>query len=239
MGSLRRSGASGQSNKMGKLGKFGPAILAVGLLLLILLAANKIFSASGIDTEQLAIKISAMPGWQLAGLFVFAILFTAVGLPRQLVAFISGFVFGLLPGVLVSLLASLLGCILAFWVSRSFLSGWVRGRYGKAAGVLDRLIRHDAFVKIIVLRLQPFGTNLLTNVCAGVSGIKPLEFFSATAIGYVPQLVVFALAGDGIRLGEQSRLLISAFLLLISMVLALWLWRRHKLRVNAEDFAKD
>ena len=139
---------------MGKLGKFGPAILAVGLLLLILLAANKIFSASGIDTEQLAIKISAMPGWQLAGLFVFAILFTAVGLPRQLVAFISGFVFGLLPGVLVSLLASLLGCILAFWVSRSFLSGWVRGRYGKAAGVLDRLIRHDAFVKIIVLRLS-------------------------------------------------------------------------------------
>jgi len=218
----------------GKLGKYGPLILAVGLLLVILLAANKMFSASGIDTEQLAIKIAAMPHWQLAGLFLFAILFTAVGLPRQLVAFISGFVFGLVPGVLVSLCASLLGCILAFWVSRGFLSGWVRQRYGKAAKVLDRLIQHDAFVKIVVLRLQPFGTNLLTNVCAGVSGIKPLVFFLSTAIGYLPQLIVFALAGDGIRLGEQSRLLISAVLLLVSLVLALWLWRRHKMRLDSD-----
>jgi len=174
-----------------------------------------------------------------AGLFLFAILFTAVGLPRQLVAFISGFVFGLLPGVLVSLLASLLGCILAFCVSRGVLSDWIRQRYSKAASVLDRLIHHDAFVKIIVLRLQPFGTNLLTNVCAGVSGIKPLVFFSATAIGYVPQLVVFALAGDGIRLGEQSRLLISGLLLLISLVLALWLWRRHKMRLDADDLVNN
>jgi len=229
----------GSLGRLGRLGKAGPVILAVALLLLILLAANKIFSASGIDTEQLAIRISTMPGWQLAGLFLFAILFTAVGLPRQLVAFISGFVFGLLPGVLVSLLASLLGCILAFWVSRGFLSDWIRQRYSKAASVLDRLIHHDAFVKIIVLRLQPFGTNLLTNVCAGVSGIKPLVFFSATAIGYVPQLVVFALAGDGIRLGEQSRLLISGLLLLISLVLALWLWRRHKMRLDADDLVNN
>ena len=203
---------------------------AILLLFVLLFLASRLFSAQGIDSEQLAQRLANESPSVLLAYFFGAVLFTAVGLPRQLVAFVCGYVFGLWQGVLLSLLAALLGCMLAYFVASRWLGPWISKRYQSIINMLDKLVRHDAFAKVIVVRLQPFGTNLLTNLCAGVSAIRPITFFSATAIGYVPQLLVFALAGDGIRLGQGSKLLLSGAMLLISLVVAYWLWRRHQAR---------
>ena len=203
---------------------------ALALLLLILVGAFTVFSENVIDPDAIANRVSEAPVALKSVFFAGAVLFTAVGLPRQLVAFVCGFVFGLIPGVLVSLCSAVLGCMLAFFLARKVLRNFIVERHAKTVEVLDRLVRHDAFLKIIVLRIQPLGTNLLTNLCAGVSSIRPVLFFPSTAIGYLPQMVVFALAGDGIRLGDQSKVLISAGLMILSFLLAYWLWRRHKLR---------
>jgi len=203
---------------------------AILLLAVLLLLASRLFSAEAFDSEQLALHLENKPPLVLLAYFFGAVLFTAVGLPRQLVAFVCGYVFGLWQGVVLSLLAALLGCMLAYFVASRWLGPWISKRYQSIIHMLDRLVRHDAFAKVIVVRLQPFGTNLLTNLCAGVSAIRPITFFSATSIGYLPQLLVFALAGDGIRLGQESKLLLSGAMLLISLVVAIWLWRRHLAR---------
>ena len=220
-----------------RVNKLHPGLLlvvAVVLLAMLLFLASRIFSTEVFDSEQLALRLENEPPLLLLAYFFGAVLFTAVGLPRQLVAFVCGYVFGLWQGVLLSLLAALLGCIVAYSVANRWLGPWISKRYRKIVDMLDKLVRHDAFAKVIVIRLQPFGTNLLTNLCAGVSAIRPLTFFSATAIGYLPQLLVFALAGDGIRLGQGSKLLLSGAMLLISLVVALWLWRRHLAREARE-----
>ena len=205
-------------------------IPALILLLLLLLGGFGVFSEDVIDPDAIAQSVSgASPAVKIA-FFAGAVLFTAVGLPRQLVAFVCGFVFGLVPGVMISLGTALLGCIAAFFVARKFLRQFIATRHAGTVEFLDRLVRHDAFLKIIVLRIQPLGTNLLTNLSAGVSSIKPTLFFASTAIGYLPQMIVFALAGDGVRLGDQSKILISAALMVISFVLAYVLWRRHQER---------
>ena len=207
---------------------------AILLLVVLLFLASRLFSAQGIDSEQLAQRLANESPSVLLAYFFGAVLFTAVGLPRQLVAFVCGYVFGLWQGVLLSLLAALLGCMLAYFVASRWLGPWISKRYQSIIDMLDKLVRHDAFAKVIVVRLQPLGTNLLTNLCAGVSAIRPITFFSATAIGYLPQLLVFALAGDGIRLGQGSKLLLSGAMLLISLVVAYWLWRRHRARDAAD-----
>ena len=207
---------------------------AILLLFVLLFLASRLFSAQGIDSEQLAQRLANESPSVLLAYFFGAVLFTAVGLPRQLVAFVCGYVFGLWQGVLLSLLAALLGCMLAYFVASRWLGPWISKRYQSIIDMLDKLVRHDAFAKVIVVRLQPLGTNLLTNLCAGVSAIRPITFFSATAIGYLPQLLVFALAGDGIRLGQGSKLLLSGAMLLISLVVAYWLWRRHRARDAAD-----
>lgn len=205
-------------------------LVAILPLLALLLLAQQLFRGLGLDPDELARQAVGQPPAVLLLWFVGAVLFTAVGLPRQLVAFVCGYVFGLWQGVAVSLFAALLGCVFAYFAARQYLSPWITRRYHKFIAVLEKLVRHDVFMKVIVIRLQPFGTNLLTNLCAGVARVKPVSFFSASAVGYLPQMLVFALAGDGIRLGESSRLLISGGLLVVSLILAGWLWRRHQAR---------
>ncbi len=203
---------------------------ALVLLLLILLLAFAVFSENVIDPDAIAIRVSEASVMLKIVFFSGAVLFTAAGLPRQLVAFVCGYVFGLVPGVLISLCSAVLGCMLAFYLARKLLRNYIAERHARTVEVLDRLVRHDAFLKIIVLRIQPLGTNLLTNLCAGVSSIRPALFFPSTAIGYLPQMLVFALAGDGVRLADQSKILISAALMVLSFVLAYYLWLRHKKR---------
>jgi len=98
--------------------------------------------------------------------------------------------------------------------------------------MIEEFVSHDAFGRILVLRLQPLGTNLVTNLCAGVSGIKPLLFFAGSALGYVPQMLVFALAGSGLRIGSTTQLFVSAGLLMLSVLLGWYLYHRHQQRMQ-------
>ncbi len=155
---------------------------------------------------------------------------TAVGLPRQLFAFISGFAFGVIPGVTISLVMAICGCAISFKFSRRFIRGRFMRRHRRLIDGLDALTENDAFWKIVMLRLQPLGTNLLTNLAAGVSALPARAFLTASALGYIPQMVVFALLGSGARLGSTTQLTISLFMLFISLLIGLWLLVRSRVR---------
>ena len=148
---------------------------------------------------------------------------TAIGLPRQLIAFISGYALGVLLGVIVSLIIAICGCAITFTLSRKFLRTWLLERYATQIRTLDGFTENDAFWKVVMLRFQPLGTNLLTNVTAGVSRMPAGRFLSASLLGYVPQMMVFALIGSGVRVESIWQLGVSLFLLAVSFVLGLWL----------------
>lgn len=167
-------------------------------------------------------------GWLL--LFGGGVLATSLGAPRQLLAFIAGIAYGTLPAVLLSVMAATLGCTLTVLVSRRFLAERIQERYPQKIEQLQRLLRRDLIMKILILRLQPLGTNMLTNVCAGVARIPLAPFLLASAVGYVPQMVVFALLGAGVRVGSEVRMMVSGVLLLLALLLAAILYRRHLTR---------
>lgn len=172
------------------------------------------------------------------GIVVFVItglLVTSVGLPRQLVAFIAGLAYGTLPGLVLSLVAALAGCCLTAVVSRRFLASMVTERFPRAIATLDRLIERDLFLKILVLRLQPLGTNLLTNLCIGFTSASLPRFLAASAVGYVPQMLVFNLLGAGVRVDSQNQLLVSAVLLVVSIAIGAVLYKRSIRDKIAED----
>ena len=56
---------------------------------------------------------------------------TAVGLPRQIVSFLSGYAFGFILGTLLALLSTTIGCIVAFSYARLFGQNFVRTRFNK------------------------------------------------------------------------------------------------------------
>lgn len=158
------------------------------------------------------------------------VLATAIGFPRQMVAFIAGLAYGVMPGLLASLVSALMGCFLTAFLSRRFFSASVLARFPGPAAQLERMLRNDFFVKILVLRLQPLGTNLLTNILIGFTATPLRIFIAASAVGYIPQMLVFSLLGSGIRVGSQTQLIVSAVLLLLSLMLGTFVYRRHKAR---------
>jgi len=147
----------------------------------------------------------------------------AVGLPRQAVAFAGGYAFGAWRGGALALLAQLIGCAADFWWARSVAPGWARLRL---AGRLDRLLQARPFTTTLTLRLLPVSSNLLLNLAAGVSGVQARAFFAASLLGYLPQTVIFALAGSGVHVGAGAKLAVGGGLFLASGLLGWALWRR-------------
>ena len=102
------------------------------------------------------------------------------------------------------------------------------GTYVLAGGelgltILDLTTRKDLFVSLVIL-----GITLATNLAAGVARVGPLPFFLGSALGYVPQTAVFALAGSGINLDPFFRIGLAAALFVVSALIGAYLYRHFR-----------
>ncbi len=136
----------------------------------------------------------------------------AAGVPRQAVAFAGGYVFGLWAGGALALLAQMLGCVADFWWARAVARDWARRRIRGRVARLDGLLAARPFTATLTLRLLPVGNNLVLNLLAGVSGVRPWPFLAASLLGYLPQTAVFALAGGGVHVGRATQLALGVAL---------------------------
>lgn len=152
----------------------------------------------------------------------------AIGFPRQAVCFLGGYAFGFGLGMPLALLASLFGCILAFTYARLLGRSVVKARFPDRIRRIDNFLHDNPLSMTLLLRLLPVGSNLVTNLAAGVSGVRALPFFAGSALGYVPQTVIFALLGSGLRLDPAWRIGASVALFVASGMLGLYLFRRYR-----------
>ncbi|MGI4955373.1 MAG: TVP38/TMEM64 family protein [Janthinobacterium lividum] len=157
----------------------------------------------------------------------------AIGLPRQVVAYTAGLAYGFWPGFALALLAEVVGCAVNFWVARFMGRNWAARFLSRETGAATRLARLErflvthAFSATLTIRLLPVGNNLALNLLAGVSRVRALPFIAASLLGYVPQTVVFALLGGGVRVSETFQLVLAALLLCASVGLGILLLRRR------------
>ena len=190
---------------------------------------------------------SDIRGQGLAGelmFFAVAAAVTSIGLPRQLVAFLSGYAFGLGMGVLLSLAATVTGCITAFYFARLLGKQFVTKRFPRRVQRIDEFLSDNPFTMTLLIRFLPLGSNFVTNLAAGVSSVRGLPFFAGSAVGYIPQMVVFSLVGSGVTLDPVFRTSIAAALFIVSGLLGIHLYRkfRHGKSLGAEldrDYEAD
>jgi uncharacterized membrane protein YdjX (TVP38/TMEM64 family) len=162
-------------------------------------------------------------------------LFTAVGLPRQLVAFLAGYAFGLVEGTVLGLAASLLGCAGAFYYARLLGRGVIASRFPKRARRIDDFIHDNPFSMTLLIRLLPVGSNVFTNLAAGVSSVRATPFLAGSAVGYIPQTIIFALVGSGITIQPFIRIGLGVTLFVISGVVGVYLYHRFRHGHTLED----
>jgi uncharacterized membrane protein YdjX (TVP38/TMEM64 family) len=162
-------------------------------------------------------------------------LMTAVGVPRQVVAFLGGYAFGAAFGTLLALVAAVGGCVAAFVYARVMGRSLVASRFPGKIRKVDDFLRDNPFTMTLLIRLLPAGSNLATNLVAGVSSVRAAAFVAGSAVGYVPQTLVFALAGSGVNLEPVTRIGLAAGLFVVSGALGVHLYRRHRHGKSLDD----
>ncbi len=167
---------------------------------------------------------------------------TAGGVPRQSIAFLGGYAFGTVLGSVFGLAAQMLGCAASYGWARLLGRSWAErrlaGRFGHRLRPLRDVLAGSPFQATLALRLLPVGNNLALNLLAGLAGLKAVPFLAASALGYLPQTVVFALLGKGIRVEGAWQLGLGAALLAVSFAMGVWMWQRPRAaRALEEDGA--
>ncbi len=193
-----------------------PALLLAGLL------GAGLAVRSGVGRDALDAPAQAGP----LAFMAFAAVACAIGVPRQLTAYAAGLGFGLPGGCALALSAQLLGCAIDFawarWSGRAWVARRINGRIARLEAALTR----QPFTATLTLRLLPLGSNVALNLLAGVSAMAPAPFLAASAVGFLPQTVVFGLLGAGVRVGQGAQLALAVALFAACSALGLTLLRR-------------
>lgn len=153
-----------------------------------------------------------------------AIVYTAMGGPRQVLAFSCGYLLGGFVGGLVSALLTGLGALVTMAAVRRMGMDWLRQRHGAKIQLLRQVLAEDTWLWICIIRLMPVGSNLVTNVAAALAGLSRRGVFLGSLLGYLPQSLLFSYAGRGLALQDGSKIWISLALLVGSSVLAWYLY---------------
>jgi uncharacterized membrane protein YdjX (TVP38/TMEM64 family) len=203
-------------------------IILPGLVVIAVLFTSGYLLGDVIDRNWINTHVH---GRGLAGELLFVAvggLLAGIGLSRQVIAFAGGYGFGFPGGALLGTLAALLGCLLSFYVSRLLGRSWLTRHYSARIRKVDNFIYANPFSMTLLIRLLPLGSNWMVNLAAGMSGVRPLPFFLGSALGYLPQMLVFALIGSGTRVGQFWQVAIAGVLFVVAALLGVYLYRRYR-----------
>jgi uncharacterized membrane protein YdjX (TVP38/TMEM64 family) len=153
-------------------------------------------------------------------------LLTAIGFPRQVLAFFAGYAFGALLGLGLGVVATTIGAAFTFLYARLLARKMVEAHFPRHLQQIDAFTRDAPFMKTVAIRLLPVGSNVVTSLVAGVSSISMVAFLSGSALGFVPQTFIFALAGSGVTVQPMLRIGVSVILFVISAVIGIHWYRR-------------
>ncbi len=145
--------------------------------------------------------------------------------PRQVLSFVGGYAYGALLGMLIVTIGVSLGCFMTFLYTRFLAQGFIQKKFGLRIAWLEHLFSKNAFGMAVSIRILPVGSNVLLNMVAGVTKIPLIPFCLGSAIGYIPQNLIFALLGTGVRVDPLFRTGLAGLLYLLGILFGLWLFK--------------
>ncbi|GAB6181162.1 hypothetical protein JCM14036_24810 [Desulfotomaculum defluvii] len=150
-------------------------------------------------------------------LMILQTLFTP--LPLFLLAGANGFIFGVKYGIILTLTGSIIGSTLAFYIARSFGRGYVT-RYLKEAHLIkvDEMSHRQGPWVVFMARLIPIIPSSIISYVAGLSKMTFRVFFIATAIGKLPEIIIYTALGHSFSQAEGLATKVTILLILLTLL---------------------
>lgn len=214
-------------------------VLFAGIGTLSLMAVRQGWLSFLTDEHQVATYLNTHGLMGLLIVTASGTFYTAVGGPRQLLAFVLGFATDSVYGTLLSTLITLFGAAACFYSARLLLRHSLSERFGHRMARFNQMFHHHTATKVLMVRLLPVGSNLITNLLAGCSSIRFPAFALGSGLGYLPQMLIFALAGAGIGHANQYQFLVSVALFIIASLLGGYLYHQQRTQALSSALSED
>ena len=210
-----------------KLSKGTKSLLVVSTFITLYVALS--LSLFTQDSFQIWL-LTLSPQDPLSGSIIFLLLcaLSSIGVPRQVIAFTCGYLFNFYYGALFATIAVTIGALITLYISRLFHTMPLLLKYESEMAKITTFLSAETFKKAIIIRLLPIGSNFVTNIVAGVAYIPVKPYIAGSFIGYIPQMVIFSLAGSGVKMAAMQQVVISVVLFMVAMLLSWQLYRSSK-----------
>lgn len=152
----------------------------------------------GQDPAWLSQFVAQTSPYTLALLYSCFIVLMSIGFPRQAIAFFCGAGLGSSIGTLVALTLTAVSASITYTLAKGPLRVFAIRALGKKLCTAQVFVSRSSFRNVLIARLFPIGSNLVTNLLAGVLQLPFPTFFFASLLGFLPQTVLFSLLGSGI-----------------------------------------
>jgi uncharacterized membrane protein YdjX (TVP38/TMEM64 family) len=161
----------------------------------------------------------------------FALLVFFPAVPFVVAAGIIGASYGVFAGSGIILIGVMLGTIIMFLMARYGFQDWAQKMLDKHHKIKQYEIyfEQNAFIGILGLRLIPIIPSPLLNVLCGITGVKLAIFATASALGKLPSIIIFTLAGQ--QATQNSVLSISIYVIYF-LLISIFAARKMKLHNN-------
>ncbi|MCL1056449.1 VTT domain-containing protein [Shewanella gelidimarina] len=204
------------------------AVRLLGLLFIAILigvAVQQGFFQRLSDSQWVTDYVEQHGSTAVSELVLMGALFSCIGGPRQVLAFAFGYALGGINGAIFATISALMGCIILFYFSRFVFREQIKRRFEQKLARLEALIIHKTWLKALMFRLLPLGSNYITNLLAGTTCVSPWQFFVGSGIGFLPQMFIFSFAGAGVSLSDEHHLQLSVGLFVAALLIGIYLYR--------------
>lgn len=189
------------------------------------------------DSEQLALYLRSYGAMTVVVSLLLMVLQTlCTPLPLFLLAGANGFIFGLGSGIVITFTGSILGATIAFYLARGFGRGIIfRCLKQKYMAKVDQMSRHEGPWMVFMARLIPVIPSSIISYVAGLSKMTYRGFFIATAVGKLPEIVIYTALGHSITLAEGMATKVT--ILLVVLTIMAWPIISKKIKHKAPTIA--
>lgn len=149
-------------------------------------------------------------------------------IPAFLITCSNGLIFGAFWGVIISWTGAMLGAAGTFYVARFFGASFVQKleKDGSLLKRVDDMSSIHGMRIVLVGRLLPFVSFDLVSYAAGLSKIKPRQFFIATGLGMLPATVVYVILGQ--RVLQHVQTINAIFIGFVILMAFSWILPKFK-----------
>ncbi|NQZ84631.1 MAG: TVP38/TMEM64 family protein [Nanoarchaeales archaeon] len=137
---------------------------------------------------------------------------------------LAGYLYGPIFGTIISVISFCIASLIGFEIIRKFFRKKFQSKYEKKISKINKEIQEHGFHYFFSLRTMVIIPHYIITILAGLSKLNKKTFFSASALGFLPEAIVYNFAGSTLtNLTNLNEIVSIEIIVALALIVALGL----------------